>query len=154
MAQLVKNLPASAGDARDVVWTLGWEDPLEKEMETHSTVLSWKIPWTEAPGGLQSLGSRRVRHDWEFMQMTLVVGLSYMAFIMLKCISSTLNLLTFFLSCMDTELYKILCICCRFLSFTVLMWYIIFIDLSALKHLCIHLIMWYYPFNVLLNSVC
>ena len=42
---------------------LGWEDPLEKEMATHSSILAWEIPWTEEPGGLQSKGSKRVRHD-------------------------------------------------------------------------------------------
>ena len=43
------------------VQSLGQEDPLEKEMATHSTMLAWKIPWTEEPGGLQSMGSQRVR---------------------------------------------------------------------------------------------
>ena len=46
------------------VWFLGWEDPLEKGMATHSSVLAWRIPWTEEPGGLQSMGSQRVRHNW------------------------------------------------------------------------------------------
>ena len=60
MAQTVKNLP--------VMWetwvqSLGWEDPLEKGMATHSSILAWRIPWTEDPGGLQSLGFQRVRHD-------------------------------------------------------------------------------------------
>ena len=45
------------------VQTLNWEDPLEEEMATHSSILAWKIPWTEDPGGLQSMGSRRVKHD-------------------------------------------------------------------------------------------
>ena len=45
------------------VRSLGRKDPLEKEMETHSSTLAWKIPWPEEPGGLQSLGSQRVRHD-------------------------------------------------------------------------------------------
>ena len=45
------------------VQSLGWEDPLEKDMATHSSTLAWKIPWTEEPGGLQSMGSQRVRHD-------------------------------------------------------------------------------------------
>ena len=45
------------------VQPLGQEDPLEKEMQTHSTVLAWRIPWTEQPGGLQSVGSQRVGHD-------------------------------------------------------------------------------------------
>ena len=46
------------------VRSLGWEDTLEKEMATHSSILVWKIPWTEEPGRLQSLGSQRVGHDW------------------------------------------------------------------------------------------
>ena len=44
--------------------SLGWEDPLEKEMTTHSSILAWRIPWTEEPGGLQSTVSQRVEHDW------------------------------------------------------------------------------------------
>ena len=46
------------------VWSLGWEDPLEEEMATHSSILAWEIPWTEEPGGLQSMGLQRVWHDW------------------------------------------------------------------------------------------
>ena len=45
------------------VQSLGWEDPLEKQMATHSSILAWKIPWMEEPGRLQSMGSQRVRHD-------------------------------------------------------------------------------------------
>ena len=44
--------------------SLGWEDPLEKEMAIHSSTIAWKIPWTKDPGRLQSMGSQRVRHDW------------------------------------------------------------------------------------------
>ena len=44
--------------------TLGWEDPLEEGMGTHSSILAWRIPWTEDPGRLQSMGSQRVEHDW------------------------------------------------------------------------------------------
>ena len=47
----------------DPVQSLGWEDPLEEEMATHSSILAWKIPWAEEPGGLQSTGSQRVGHD-------------------------------------------------------------------------------------------
>ena len=47
------------------VQSLGQEEPLEKEMATHSSILAWEIPWTEEPGGLQSIGSQRVRHNWE-----------------------------------------------------------------------------------------
>ena len=46
------------------VRALGWEDPLEKDMAIHSSTIAWKIPWTEEPGRLQSMGSQRVRHDW------------------------------------------------------------------------------------------
>ena len=46
------------------VWSLAWEDPLEKEMVIHSSILAWRIPWTEKPGRLQSMGSQRVGHDW------------------------------------------------------------------------------------------
>ena len=60
VAQSVKNLPAVQ---ETWVQSLGWEDPLEKEMATHSSILAWKISWTEEPGGLQSMGSQRVRHD-------------------------------------------------------------------------------------------
>ena len=59
-ATVVKNLPANAGDMSSIP---GQEDPLEEEMTTHSSVLAWEIPWTEEPGGLQSMGSQRVGHD-------------------------------------------------------------------------------------------
>ena len=49
---------------RNRVWSLGWKDPLEEEMGTHSRVLAWKILWTEEPGGLQSMGMRWIGHDW------------------------------------------------------------------------------------------
>ena len=48
---MVKSLPANAGDARDAGLIPGWEDPLEEEMATHSSILTWKIPWAEEPGG-------------------------------------------------------------------------------------------------------
>ena len=57
---VIKNLPANAGDAGSIP---GSEDPLEEEMATHSSILAWRIPWTEKPGRLQSTGSQRVRHD-------------------------------------------------------------------------------------------
>ena len=60
MAQTVKHLP-KIQETR--VQSLGEEDPLEKEMAPHSSTLAWKIPWTEEPGRLQSMGSHRVRHD-------------------------------------------------------------------------------------------
>ena len=57
---MVKTLPAKQGMQ---VQSLGQEDPLEKEMATYSSILAWKIPWTEEPGGLQSMGSERVGND-------------------------------------------------------------------------------------------
>ena len=62
MALLVKNPPANTGDAEMRIRSLDQEDPLEKEMTTHSSILAWKIPWTEESGGLQFMGSQRVRH--------------------------------------------------------------------------------------------
>ena len=58
---MVKNLPANAGSVRDA--RLIPEDPLEEGMATHSSVLAWRIPWTEEPGRLRSMGSQRVRYD-------------------------------------------------------------------------------------------
>ena len=60
MAVWVKNPPAT----QEVMWarSLGWEDSLEEEMATHSSILTWRVPWTEEPGGLQSIGSQRVGH--------------------------------------------------------------------------------------------
>ena len=60
---MVKNKPANSGDSRDVGLIPGLEDPLEEEMATHSSILAWRIPGTEEPGGLQSMGSRTVGHD-------------------------------------------------------------------------------------------
>ena len=58
LALVVKNPPANAGGIRDMEFCfLGWEDPLEEGMATHSSILAWRIPWTEEPGGLQSIGS-------------------------------------------------------------------------------------------------
>ena len=51
-----RNPPAIAGEVRDTSLIPGWEDPLEEEMATHSNILAWEIPWTEEPGGLQSMG--------------------------------------------------------------------------------------------------
>ena len=61
IAQTVKNLPIMW---ETWVWSLGQEDPLENGMATHSSVLAWRIPWTEEPGGLQSMGLQRVRNNW------------------------------------------------------------------------------------------
>ena len=60
LVQWVKNLPAMQ---ENQVQFLVWEDPLEKEMATYSSILAWEIPWIEEPGGLQSIGSQRVTQD-------------------------------------------------------------------------------------------
>ena len=59
---MVKNPPANGGDVRDMGSILGQEDPLKEGKATHSSILAWKIPWIEEPGGLQSIGLQRVRH--------------------------------------------------------------------------------------------
>ena len=61
VAQMVKN-PSAMQETW--IWSLGWDDPLEKGMAIHSSILTWRIPWTEEPGGLQSVGSQRVGHNW------------------------------------------------------------------------------------------
>ena len=61
VAQMVKSLPAMK---ETWIRSLAWKDPLEKKMANHSSVLAWKIPWTENPGSLQPMGLQRVRHDW------------------------------------------------------------------------------------------
>ena len=61
---VVKNLPAMQETQETRVWSLGWEDPPEEGMATHSSILAWRFLWTEEPGRLQSKGLQRVRHDW------------------------------------------------------------------------------------------
>ena len=63
MVQRVKNPPAAQETQKIQIQFLGQEDPLEEAMATHSSILAWKIQWTEEPGGLQSMGLQRVRHD-------------------------------------------------------------------------------------------
>ena len=60
VAQTVKNMPVMW---KTWVWSLGWEDPLEKEMAIHSSILAWRITWSEEPGRLQFMGLQRVGHD-------------------------------------------------------------------------------------------
>ena len=63
VAQTVKNLPAMQELQETQVRALGQEDPLERGLATHSSILAWRTPWTEEPGGLQSIGLQRVRHN-------------------------------------------------------------------------------------------
>ena len=69
VTQMVKNLPAMR---ETQVWSLGQEDPLQKGMTAHSTILAWRIPWTEKSGRLQSMGMQRVGHDWATNIFTLI----------------------------------------------------------------------------------
>ena len=69
VAQMVKRLPAML---ETQVRSLSREDPLEKEMATHSSILAWRIPWTEEPGRLPSMGSQRVEHDWATLHTYLL----------------------------------------------------------------------------------
>ena len=75
---MVKTPPASARDAEDWVRSLGQEDPQKEETASRSSILAWEIPWTEEPGGLQSMGSQRVEHDsvTEHTQNTENLGLA------------------------------------------------------------------------------
>ena len=67
---MIKNLPVKQ---ETWVQSLGWADPLEEGMATQSTILAWKNPWTEKPGGLQSMGSQRVRHDKVTNTFTFII---------------------------------------------------------------------------------
>ena len=60
---MIKNLPTNAGDVREMGSILSQEDPLEESMAIHSSILAWRVPWTEEPGRLQSIGSQRVGHN-------------------------------------------------------------------------------------------
>ena len=86
VAQMVKNLPALQ-ETR--VWSLGGEDPLEKGMAAHSSILVWRIPWTEEPGRLQSMGSQRIGHGWVTNTGKLYFNILYLKNqVQLLCMSS------------------------------------------------------------------
>ena len=70
VVQMVKNLPAMW---ETWVWSLSQEDPLEKELATHSSILAWIIPWIEEPGRLEFMGSQRVRHDWSNLACSTLI---------------------------------------------------------------------------------
>ena len=78
IAQTVKNLHAMQ---ETWVWSLGWDDPLEKGVATHSSILARRIPWTEEPGGLQSMGLQRVGHDWATTTTTTTTDISSLQYI-------------------------------------------------------------------------
>ena len=72
MAQWVKNPPTMQETQETQVQSLGQEDPVEEGMAIHSSIFAWRIPWTKEPGGLQSMGSQRVRHDLATKQQQIV----------------------------------------------------------------------------------
>ena len=74
MALVVKSLPTMQ---KTQIWLLGWEDPLGKEMVTHSSTLALRILWTEEPGGLWSIGLQRVRHNWSDLVLLCIVDSQY-----------------------------------------------------------------------------
>ena len=78
VAQMVKRLPAMR---ETQVRSLGWEEPLEKGMTTHCSILTWRIPWTEKPGGLQLMGSQRDRHDRVTEHSTVMSSRNLCAFL-------------------------------------------------------------------------
>ena len=82
VAQRVKNLPVMQ---ETQVLPQGLEDPLEKGMATHSSILAWRIPWTEKPGGLESMGSQRVGHDWATNIHTCLFLFTKFKWIFLTC---------------------------------------------------------------------
>ena len=86
VAQMVKNLPTLQ---ETQVWSLGQEDLLEKGMATHSSILAWRVPWTEEPGGLQSMGSQRVRHNWATNPFTFSFRLNdgFVCFVAQSCLT-------------------------------------------------------------------
>ena len=90
---VLKNLPAKAGDTGSSS-SLGQEDPLEKVTATHSSILAWRIPWIEEPGGLQSMGSQRVGHGWA--TNTLTFSLTHR-----KCIGKVVTFFFFPLFLLD-----------------------------------------------------
>ena len=73
-SSVLKNLPATQ---ETWLWSLGQEDPLGKGMATHSSILAWRIPWTEEPGRLQSMGSQRVKHDWATNTFTFFTSMVF-----------------------------------------------------------------------------
>ena len=85
---MVKNLPAIQ---ETWVWSLGWEDPLEKGRPTHSGILAWRIPWTEEPGRLQSMGSQRVGHHWATNTFTFIPMKDFSSVIQYYCKSIAIS---------------------------------------------------------------
>ena len=76
------------------VWSLGWEDPLERDMAIHSIILTWRIPWTEEPDGLRYMGSQRVGHHWSDLACTNATRIETFTFFSLSASSRDCKLLS------------------------------------------------------------
>ena len=96
----VKNSPAIQESQETWVWSLSWEDLLEEGMATQSSILAWRIPFTEEPGGLQSIGSQRVGHDWSDLACTLP---NCSNFVPKNTYNSELSSVVFFFFCPHIE---------------------------------------------------
>ena len=83
---VVKKTPANAGDTETQVQSLGWEVPLEEGMATHSSILAWRIPWTKELGGLKSIGSQRVGHNWSNLARTHTLCVYLVIFLLLPSV--------------------------------------------------------------------
>ena len=95
LAQTVKNLPALQ---ETQVQSLGWEDALEKRMVTHSSILAWRSPWTEKLGGLQSMGSWSVRHNWAKNNTLLHIHVIYQIWLANICSQNVFWLFIFIMA--------------------------------------------------------
>ena len=93
----------SACSAGDLGQSLGWEDPLEEGMATHSSILAWRIAWTEEPGGLQSMGLQRVGHDWATNNFTFTFILNYRLVNSMRNVNSSMFFCSFPLYYKDTH---------------------------------------------------
>ena len=87
----VKNLSAMKETQETCVWSLDWEDPLEKEMAIHSSIPAKKIPWIEEPGRLQTMGLQRVRHDWSNWAHHICANIGYGFFFLSLSLSNLLH---------------------------------------------------------------
>ena len=103
----VKNLLVMQEMQKAWVQSLGWEDSLEMEMATHCSILAWTIPWTEGPGGLQSMGSQTARHDLG-TEYTCTISLFVYKLISMQTISVCVYKLTNLIYFIYTKIYKIL----------------------------------------------
>jgi len=100
VAQIVKNLPAVQ---ETWVWSLGLEDPLEKGMATHFSILAWRIPWTEEPAGPKSMGSQRVGQDWVTFTFSAFVILGFQEIDFMEYWNNIMN--TFESTCVPYSCY-------------------------------------------------